>query len=341
MARKKVNNVPVILFILLIIVGPWTIKREQNDMESVVRKATRKVGGRRVVVLTAVTGHYKDFVENLRCWMKTGAKTELVVVALDDDMKNYAKEQGFLVIDRAKEEEKGNREFGGDGFNRVTKRKLEVIADVLNLGLDVVFTDVDMVWCGDVVKDLVKRGKQGGQLVLVQNDNGKEGQRVVRFNSGFYYARSGRHVQHLFREMVEYGNRSHNRRHNDQVVFNQMACKPVGGGKQLSVDQHGKGQNIIVCEWRQVVHIQTLPLTVYTNGASWTQPNNRSQLATRCINRDIRVFHNNWSRGQEEKLNRMYQAQLWLWDNNHRRCRVPLVPSISDPSNKLSDMSPS
>lgn len=62
---------------------------------------------------------------------------------------------------------------------------------ILALGLDVIFTDVDVVWCADAVRRMREiMLSLAESKIVIQNDNPREGMRGKRMNSRFYYVRA-------------------------------------------------------------------------------------------------------------------------------------------------------
>lgn len=160
----------------------------------------------------------------------------------------------------------------------------------------------------------------------MQNDVFRDGQRVVRFNSGFYFARAAKETSEMFERMLAYAGAPGNQGVNDQVVANRVMCKPVGNGREMARAEHGRQGKETVCLWDGRVEVESLPLDEFPNGGAFFGKKKvfeleEGLLKAWCDEGKVKAVHNNWVKGEEEKKERFRKHGFWLWDERRKVCR--------------------
>ncbi|CAN8068213.1 unnamed protein product [Agarophyton chilense] len=197
------------------------------------------------------------------------APSNLLVFSLDDNAHAYVTAAGLTSVrldtDAAHEQE---AEFGTQQFNLLSKKKLAAVKAVLDAGLDVLFTDADVVWCRRAFPHVARLVDNAPADLLVQTAWPRS-----LLNSGFYYVRSNHATRALFNAFLTFPHDSEN----DQVIFNRVLCNPKFGGSVLdnlsSADSHSnhtpnvkRGPTPLGCRWRQATAHLFSPLLFPTGG---------------------------------------------------------------------------
>lgn len=306
-----------------------------RDLRLLRRHAFRTARGpssRRVVIITASTKHYASHVRNLLCGVRaaTGGRTP-VLFALDAKMARFGPREGFPTI-YAKYRQaprQGQRKpytFNSVPFNDLSKLKLRAVRDALLAGVDVLFSDVDVVWCDNAAQLLADElRKVSWAEVLIQNGRSHELQWPVEPNTGFFYVKRSRMTIALFDHLV---NRSATDPTNDQFLFKRYVCeRHVEDGDAVNNTVSGRATHS--CLWRKKLGVHILSLVKYPNG-HWPmgvpyknlEP---GQLLRACQRKKIAVFHNNYCDARR-KVERMDQSGLW----SVRRCNGECQPMGPD-----------
>lgn len=306
------------------------LTRETEGYDTLLKHSFEVHGetiSRRVVIITAATHQYTRFVRNLQCSVHAATNQQPVLFALDAKMLARARELQlpavrFLYELGEKTTQEKPHTFGSEGFNAITKLKLVAVREALMTGIDVLFTDVDVVWCDDAAADIVRRiEKDDWADVIIQNGWGKDGKWPVEPNTGFFYAKATSGVIELFSHLIRISDRGDNRKLCDQWLFKKAVCGTEDGGKAYRKKEVGRVGN--VCKWRDRVNVEMLPLKTYPNGKNPIGikfdelPDGALRRA--CVNKDIVIFHNNWSAARH-KPKRMDQHGLWAFNTKNGTC---------------------
>lgn len=160
----------------------------------------------------------------------------------------------------------------------------------------------------------------------MQNDVFRDAKKVVRFNTGFYYAQSSIHVIDMFARILQYAAKDPNSHINDQVVANHVMCKPVGNGREIPSHKRHDGRVGSACVWDARVRIESLPLAQFPNGGAFfgkvkVFDMEHGVLDRWCRDGIISAIHNNWVKGEQLKKERFQKHGMWLWDEQKGSCR--------------------
>lgn len=301
-----------------------------STLLNVLQNASFLAEGRPTVLVAAATRHYVDFLENLRCFSSSRAGLpRIVFFALDEEAAAYGRASGFSTISLEGPKIRGDdiQDFFSDEFKPIAMKKLHAVRQVLSAGYDVLFSDVDIVLCADIAKDLARiakeRRNEGVEILLMQSDAVRDSQQIVRFNSGLFFASAGQSTIDFLDRAIQYGDIEQKGRVDDQVAMNRIACKPVGGGRELSRKHNKRAPP--VCSWKGRLLVEALPLQRYPNGNSFIGKQRIFEMkpgAIRelCSRQQVRIVHNNWIPGAKKK-ERLWTNGLWSWDENKRTCK--------------------
>jgi hypothetical protein len=257
------------------------------------------------VILTGLMGNYGAFLMNFVCQARKLNVSNVLVAAFDEEAYRFAFLQGLPVFffDNAALLNSTNCHYGTPCFRSVTKSKSRAVLKVLELGYNVLFSDVDIVWFENPLPELQALGAAGDLLVQSNEPNytyPANGYR--RINSGFYYA-SANEASTAFRLITEH---TASTMLSEQPSFYEVLC---GGGNFTVGDD--------ACQLPGGVKTIFLNRDVYPNGAYkglWEAPDVR--LAARGVG--AKILHNNWAVGAATKKRR--QMHHWHYDENLFMC---------------------
>ncbi|CAI5518813.1 unnamed protein product [Closterium sp. Naga37s-1] len=299
--------------------------------------ALREPGGVKVVVLVAVTFGYAHMLMNFYCNLRRlGLGNRLVVAALDADLYRFAFSQGLPVYYEGPAAAGGAGggsaggvkvgeeacEYGTLCFKRFTKLKSRAVLRALRAGYSVLWTDVDIVWFSDPLRDLLRFGP--GTLPIQSNepDAARPPHGKRRINSGFYFGRSDEATIAAFEAIVAAAAKTEL---SEQPSFYDVLCGEKGQKKV-----RGKAQ----CLWKGISVTsaggkqKTTPVAVrtifldrkkYPNGAVhgfWDAAN----VSEACREAGCVILHNNWISGRGSKERRLARHGFWQYDIDGRKC---------------------
>lgn len=230
--------------------------------------------------------------------------------------------------------------FGTHAFSGITLSKLDIVRNVLEAGYDVLFTDVDVVWCRDLPSLFAGLVATYPQYDMFIQSNQKDPDVLGQVNTGFYYVKKSEKVLDMYgrlagRESVKW----HNRSGDDQTLFWGFACKGgryLGPGKGVSTFTDVQGRTRFRCQWRNdekinerkeggkevgeegVVNIMFLPVREFPNGSA--DPKGRALVHVpkgyyreACRSGEVAMWHVNFCPGQL-KERRLREQSVWIAD---------------------------
>lgn len=300
------------------------------------------VAQRELIIVTAATNHYDTFVRNLRCFVRQSSNHDIVLFAFDEQIFQTAQKEDIPVIPWydfdtpktvSKLSETGGRKdsiphpFGSDQFSGISLAKLHVVRYLLNLGLDVIFTDTDTIWC-DNIPNIIQRMivEYPSFDIFIQSNtdaNDKKGQA----NTGFYYAKSSDNVIEMFNDLAVKSHTFRESSKDDQTLFYKTVCmggRPIknGAGYSTFVDSEGERRNI--CKWtngNQTVELMYLPVNSFVNGIS--DPDGfrqdklpRGRYRSLCKAKKIALWHVNYCKSHL-KEQRLKDQNVWISTFKH------------------------
>jgi len=182
--------------------------------------------------------------------------------------------------------------YGDSLFGKIMLAKVVCVHLVSELGYDLLFQDVDLVWLRDprpFFRD--PRGPAGDFDVYFQDD----GNRQERFapysaNSGFYYVRHNSRTQLFFRQMLYAGDLIFSSRSHQQVLIQLMAeANSLTGLKVKILSRDGEG---------------------FPSGWHF---NMKRDFMTKFIKGETQsyIFHMCWTLNKDDKVKYMRQMGMW------------------------------
>lgn len=314
----------------------------QNDRKVLSRQSfpVGDANRRRVVIVTAASHDVSHFVKNLRCFVRQTTKKDIVLFSLDSNMTKFAKREGiqridwhsikknhsFASIEKKLSNDSNPHLFGSQSFSSISLSKLDIVLQILRTGLDVIFTDVDIVWCKDIHKQFKQLLNKHPTFDIFMQSNTKSEGKLAQLNTGFYYVKSTPHVLRLFDGLIKASDKWNSRSGDDQTLFWGYACSGgnnKGNGNGVTNMNEGKnGSNPqFLCQWNNgSVSIMFLPIKEFPNGAS--DPEGRSLVHIPkgyyrkvCKNKQLSIWHVNYCKG-DMKERRLREQNVWISHDN-------------------------
>ncbi len=188
--------------------------------------------------------------------------------------------------------------FGTKGFRALTKLKSQQVLRILELGYNVMWSDVDIFWKVNPMPALFAEMGERVDIAIQSNappeeaaENGKR-----RINSGFYLAKSNPSVVEAFRQIVDHARQS---TLSEQPSFYTVLC-----GDELEYVAGKAG-----C-MNPVIPVTThfLSRQVYPNGAMVDVVRG----VTPVTEDDVAIVHFNWLEGHDAKVQSFVNASMWM-----------------------------
>lgn len=277
-------------------------------MESVIDRVVVN----NTIILSALNFGYRGILQNWVCNMRHLGVTNFVIAALDADLYKFAFTRGLptymenTIFDGLNSSIISDASYGTDSFKQLTKMKSRVVVRLLKHGVNVVWTDCDIIWFKNPLQDM---WSYNVDLVIQTNAPDNEpmnGRR--RINSGFYLARSNEATIKAFEDIIQYASKS---RMSEQPCFYDIMC-----GKE--------GQNIVgdtQCRYNGMV-AELLDRHKYPNGITdsiWDAT--PGSIHTKFP--DLFVLHNNWVKGADAKRDRFERHNFIMYNPVDELCLYP------------------
>ena len=132
-----------------------------SELESAVLKAkgyyqdtakSKSLSLEKTVLVTGGNFGYLNHIQNFKCFADR-LNLQFLVISMDFRTHSYLTRRGMVSFFLGKS---SNAEINGDSFafrhpqfNEITNRKKKAVADILELGYDVIFADCDVVFVRD------------------------------------------------------------------------------------------------------------------------------------------------------------------------------------------------
>jgi len=277
-------------------------------LESILERMTLD----NTIILTALNYGYRAIMMNWVCNMRHLNIYNYVVAALDPDLYKYAYTRGLAsyyettIFEGLNSSLIADATYGSDSFKQLTKMKSRVVLRLLKLGVNVVWTDCDIVWFKNPLEHM-KAHK--ADLIIQTNapdDEPMNGRR--RINSGFYLARSNAPTIQAFEDIIKYASKS---RMSEQPCFYDVMC-----GKE--------GQNMIgdtKCAYNGMT-VELLDRHLYPNGITdkiWETEEGKIPYKWP----HLYILHNNWVKGADGKQARFEKHGFIMFDKEDELCIYP------------------
>ena len=250
----------------------------------------------KLIILVTVNTGYLDFFRNwLHYYRKLGLGMYLVIAedraafqTLYDDPDMNLKGRVLYAGDDERVRDIGNisdpetaYSFGMSEFNVLVQRRPTYFSLLLNLGYDVLYSDVDTIWLQDPLPYMTNHTF----TIHVQSDSASEREKPSSMAcTGFIMLTSTPQV----RELVFLWNKVLSVRRGtitNQLTFSSLLTVTISQGKLKAF---------------------FLPYTLFPNGALYFDKQWRERLQAAPV-----LVHNNWIMGHDEKRERFQELGLW------------------------------
>mmetsp|Transcript_20280 Transcript_20280/g.41434 ORF Transcript_20280/g.41434 Transcript_20280/m.41434 type:complete len:652 (-) Transcript_20280:1308-3263(-) len=184
-----------------------TYLNNADDIKNRLKSILSKMKTHTVVVLTCNFGQ-SELLMNFACSARSRGfdLSNILVFPTDFDTKELAEGMGFTTFYEEKimasiPKAEANA-YGDKIFTRVMFAKVVCVQLVNELGYDLLFSDVDVVWYRNPVDYFHERSLDGFDVFFQDDGSRQERYAPYSANSGFYYVRSNQKTKHLFRSLL-------------------------------------------------------------------------------------------------------------------------------------------
>lgn len=304
---------------------------------------------RKTVIATVASYDIRNMVYNLICFVEQSTEGATpVLFSLDIELTLYASKHNIPSIafhssaqvksanetySKLKHETIPQRKnldgepafWGTQEFSGISNNKLVIVYHLLKLGYDVLLTDVDVVWCRDMLPIFARYVNDYPDFDIFMQSNRAAENGTGQLNTGFYYAKATEGVVSLFESLASKSPEAILKGQDDQTFFWGHTCR----AGHVPTDQSftgviryevGRGGWKTICQWNgKKVVLLFLPLADFPNGAVRFRKYNRldaieySRGISRemCRRKEVAIWHVNYVQAHMKKavLNR---NGLWI-----------------------------
>ena len=276
------------------------------------------------VILTALNFGYRNIMMNWVCNMRQLAITNFVIAAFDEQLYKWAFTRSLpiyfetTIFEGMNKSSLAHAAYGSDDFKALTKMKSRVVLRLLKKGVNVIWTDCDIVYFRNPLQDLWSYGVDIAIQSNAPDDEPLNGRR--RINSGFYLVKSNQGTIKTFREIIEFATKS---KMSEQPCFYDVMCGKSG---ETTVGDD-------MCKYNNVT-VKLLDRSRYPNGITagiWNTADGR--IPHRWPH--LYVLHNNWIVGSGKEP-RFERHGFIFFDKRSEICTYslhvhsPTTPTSSD-----------
>ncbi len=254
-----------------------TLDTAQTNMPLLTAfKSSLKVGPKLPTILLVFNGEYADQAENILASIKKNAPelVPAITICVSDE-----RSKAFALAHKLRSFELGNitatGNYGSKPFNIMMTRKIEGILHLLRLGEDVLYTDTDVVFLANPLKEFDLNCD-----INIQNDAVSAPYSHANLCAGFMYLKSKDHVIEFLENVIDLIVQ-HNYAFDDQRAMNNLL-------------QQG-----------HPISINVLNESKFANGCRYFDNSDPS-----CKKEDALIVHNNWITGMESKRKRFEKFGL-------------------------------
>lgn len=261
-----------------------------------------------IIVLIGFNYGYKDMFLNLLCQLHHLNLSNYVAAAFDVQAYSFCLENGLpcfpTVSEGAAWDDAASFEvlntslpqiWSTDGFKKMTKQKSRQALRVLELGYDVLWTDVDVFWKRNPLEDISRQLSSSGAHILIQSDALWNLDANSCVNSGFYFMKRSQRTIDVLGDIIADSRKSNE---SEQPSFNRVLCEERIGWNE--------------CRSRRGAITQVLDPKRYVHGASY----HIIKDVTRESEDDVIMVHFNYRAGLQDKKAALEENGLWLLDND-------------------------
>ena len=286
-----------------------------SDGGALTSELVRSVAKDNLVMVTWANFHYLDFVMNWVGHLRELGVSNYIVGAMDDkmldalrerDVPTFAMDLNSLTL--------GDFGWGSPTFHKMGRQKIALISKFTELGVDILLTDVDVVYARDP-NEYVQRKELRAADVLTSSDHlgstlddGDDGlehwpQAGSAFNIGIMLFRAtdaSRAFARTWQEAIDA-----DPKYWDQAAFNDLIRK--GGTKPLAAD--GVSSDRLFVGWGGRMTAGILPVALFCSGHTGFV---QRMYAAKGFDRPYAIHATYQYAGTEGKRHRMREAMAWL-----------------------------
>ena len=205
--------------------------------------------------------------------------------------------------------------YGDTTFGLIMMAKVICVQLVNELGYDMLFQDVDIIWYKDPIKYFHSSSAIGNFDVYFQDDgNRQERYAPYSANSGFYFIRNNQRTKLLFRSMMYSGDLIFACRSHQQVLISLLAETNSYAG--LNVNILSRDEDDFPGGYHY--HMRKDYMRQFINGK-----------------KDPYIFHMCWTLNKVNKLEYMRQMGMWYLNDECIDVDASNIPTGADASNDL------
>ena len=278
------------------------IARHQKEARSLLRVSESRRGAREARLseilkhrnknnLVLVMTLNRGFSELLLNWIKScdmngiEVRSWTLIVALDATTAECFEAQGFAVYcdeqSYGEQQETAAGEYGDQAFVRMMFPKNAVVQDLLNLGYDVLFQDVDIVWKKDPSPLLLRADRKSLDAQFMY-DGPNIYYAPLHVNSGFFYLRNTPKSREFWTTVYQ---------NFDKILFLRSQQRVVN--------------IILVGRFFRGLQLDVLAEKDFANGHLFSIEN------TDGLPEDPYVIHISWTSNLAHKIKKYHLAGLW------------------------------
>lgn len=184
----------------------------------------RKHQAHNAIMIAEVNAGYQPMLKNWLIHVKKAGIKNYLLVALDPDEFRELQETGEPVVSSDTLIKDASRKFGQPGYNEIVKNKWAFVDTVLNTGVNVLLTDIDVIWFQNPF-DYMASQNTGCSMLLTTSTNDANlntPNRVRKFldlNTGIVYFRANHETKRMLAAIREYSSTERFSGLDDQALF--------------------------------------------------------------------------------------------------------------------------
>lgn len=254
---------------------------------------------------------------NSLCRLRQLNVTNYIVAAFDNDAFQFCREHVFPCFpvnrtDEAREAGKGAEKnatersfhYGTPDYKRTTKLKSQQVLRLLDLGYNVLWSDVDIFWKVNPLDDIMATMGSDVDIAVQSNappdEEGLNG--PFRINSGFYFVKNSNKTRNAFQAIVDHAAQSSL---SEQPSFYSILC---GDNRQFT-----QGRDHCLNRDMGVLTL-FLDRLLYPNGAM----ENVLDKTAATFQDTVKITHFNWRTGGDTKIASLIDRDMWLLDSEEK-----------------------
>jgi hypothetical protein len=260
----------------------------RSGREHALSQIVRKNNKNHTVLLMTLNRGYSEILLN---WVAScdrhgiEVRSWTLIIAVDSETASQFEQLGFAVYCEENsygvQETEAAKSFGDSTFTQMMFPKTAAVQDLLNLGYDVLFQDVDLVWMKDPVEYLFHPDRREIDAQFMY-DGPNQFYQPLHANTGFFLLRNTTATRKFWNLVCK---------HFDKVFYLQSQQRVVNA--------------VLVSRYFRGLSLDILPPEDFANGHLFSIDSD-SKLPP-----DPYVIHCSWTQNIEHKVKKYKLANLW------------------------------